>query len=131
VIDRPISYLAALLLTSGSVSVLADLSVGSWLSQVNTVLLTLGGSCILLYQRKLQADRDRAYAADQLVSSTAFNEVKARLEAVIVQRDHEQHRADQLFEQMTRLAELHELHRCVFPGPDGSARCMGREPPPS
>ena len=61
---------------------------------------------------------------------TALQEVHARLDAVIAQRDHEQNRADQLFDQLTHLAELTEHNRCVFPV-DGSARCMGREVPPA
>lgn len=124
-------WLAVLWISSGTMTVLSEMTLASWLNQANTVILTLGGSLILLYQRKLAADRAQARAEDKLVSEIAFVEVKSRLDAVVAQRDHEQRRADQLFEQLAHLTEQFEKHRCVFPLADGTARCAGKEFPPS
>jgi len=108
----------------------------------------LGGALIILYQKKLSADREdrdicratslaedlaRKAQYDLIATRTtriALSEVHARLDAVIVQRDHLVQRNDQLFDQLTHIAERIEKTRCVFPMVDGSARCTGQEKPP-
>ena len=110
-------------------------------------LTAIGGASILLYQKKLSVDRecadairakDLAYALDlktnmdqaaAITTTNALKEVHARLDAVIIQRDHQEHRADQLFEQLRELTDRVEKAHCVFPV-DGGARCTGKDSPP-
>jgi hypothetical protein len=136
---RPLSYLACLWATTGSLVIASEFpeSRGSCISLINTMLMTFGGTLILLYQRKLSIDREIAHNSDQVISKAAFNEVHARLDAVMLKRDYfieqlriQTERSDQLFQQLTHLVELNEKNRCVFPLEDGTARCAGRENPP-
>ena len=129
---RPLSYLAALWAASGSLFLASELpnSTGNALQALNTAVMTIGGTLILLYQRKLGIDRDKVHAADKLISSDAFKEVHARLDAVIAQRDHQTKRNDQLFDQLLELNNRMDKIRCVFPTAEGTARCTGLEQPP-
>ena len=122
-------------------------TVRSGIQLAYIALTAIGGAAILLYQKKLSADREdrdsirakdlardlefkaQADAAAALTTATALREVHDRLNAVIVQRDHQEHRADQLFEQLRELTDRVEKTRCAFPV-DGAARCTGKEPPP-
>jgi hypothetical protein len=53
-----------------------------------------------------------------------------RLDAVILQRDKQAARADQMFDQLVELTGRIEKTRCVYPAADGAARCLGMEKPP-
>jgi len=117
--------------------------------QIATFALTgIGGALILLYQKKLSADRedrDICRAADlaydltakmkaddiaEALTRSALQEVHSRLDSEIAQRNQLAQRNDQLIDQMAHLAERVERTRCVFPTIDGSARCAGQEKPP-
>ena len=122
-IEKPTSWLAALWFGSGSVTLLVQASFNSWMQQANTLILTIGGTLILLYQRKLSADRT-------LETNGNYSDLKSRIEDLASQRDREQIRADKLFDQINHLTELFEKHRCIFPLADGTPRCAGRDTPP-
>ncbi len=112
-------------------------------------LTAIGGALILLYQKKLSVDREgrdheRASTlaielakreavlhTDLAVNRSVLDEVHARLDAVISQREHLMQRNDQLFEQLAHLVQRVEETRCVFPTAEGKARCVGLELPPS
>jgi hypothetical protein len=126
-------------MTSGSLVLASELpdSRGGYISILNTFLMTIGGTLILLYQRKLSVDREQGHRDDAMISKQAFDEVHSRLDAVMIKRDYfieqlriQTERSDQLFQQVAHLIELNERNRCVFPLADGSARCTGRESPP-
>ena len=128
---RSLHYLAGLYVASGGLMILGqvDTPAASWISLVNTGLLTIGGSVILLYQRKLSVDRESQHVSDQLVSQQAFDAVSARLDAVIEQRDKAAARNEQLLDQLIELNRRVDAARCVFPVGE-KARCTGLEHPP-
>ena len=133
---------------AGTVIVTWHEAISSGIQLCYLALTAIGGAAILLYQKKLSVDREdrdtaRANdlagdlarkAQDEEVASTnmhsALEEVHKRLDAVIIQRDHIMQRNDQLFDQISHLAERIESTRCVFPAADGSARCTGQDKPP-
>ena len=133
---------------AGTIVVSWNEAIRSGIQLTYLALTAIGGAAILLYQKKLSADRenrDNVRAANlawdldskaktgQLIAvatASALEEMHARLDAVIAQRDHQEACADQLFEQLKHLAEITEKTRCVFPV-DGAARCVGRELPPA
>ena len=110
-------------------------------------LTAIGGAAILLYQKKLGADREdrdatrakdlardlefkaQVDAAAVLTTASALKEVHDSLDAVIIQRDHQEHRANQLFGQLHELTDRFEKAHCAFPV-DGIARCTGKDSPP-
>jgi len=122
-------------------------AVRSGIQLAYLAMTALGGAAILIYQKKLSADREdrdanrakdlarnlefksQVDAAAAVTTASALREVHNRLDAVIIQRDHQQCRSDQLFDQLRELTERVEKTRCVFPV-DDHARCTGRESPP-
>ena len=122
-LDKSLSWLGALWFTSGTIMVFSDWSFSVWLNQANTLLLTLGGTAILLYQRKLAADQ-------KVESSGNYRDLRAQIDDLVTQRDREQERANHLYDQVNHLIECSEKQRCNFPLADGTARCTGKEFPP-
>jgi hypothetical protein len=130
--QRMLSYLACLWAINGGLCIASEtwaVKAVDGIQVINTALLTIGGTAILLYQRKLSADREVARQADLVMSKEAFCEVRARLDAVIEQRNRATIRNDQLFDQLVELTRRVERVRCVFPLADGSARCAGKDTP--
>jgi hypothetical protein len=133
---------------AGTVVVTWHDAISSGIQLIYLALTAIGGGCILLYQKKLAADRENSdnlraaglafdlaakAKADEIATiatRTALQEVHQRLDAVIVQRDHLAQRNDQLLDQMAHLVDRIEKTRCVFPLADGVARCFGQEKPP-
>ncbi len=133
---------------AGTIVVTWHEAISSAIQLCYLALTAIGGGAILLYQKKLSVDRenrdkDRAQEiamelvkkaqSDEFVAAStqsALQEVHSRLDAVISQRDHMAQRNDQLFDQISHLAERIEKTRCVFPLEDGSARCNREEKPP-
>ncbi len=136
-------------MASGTTLVISWQEAATNAIQLLTLALTgCGGAMILLYQRKLSADRENRELcrasilaedlarkvekdrSDYLSNANAVDEVRHRLDAVIAHRDHMAQRNDQLFEQVAHLALVVERISCRFPNSDGTARCFGEERPP-
>lgn len=75
----------------------------------------------------MQQQQQGAAAAD---TQNLLGALHDRLDAVILQRDKEAVRADQMFDQLVELTGRIEKTRCVFPAAGGAARCLGMEQPP-
>ncbi len=133
--------------SAGNVAISWHDAIASGIQLAYLALTGIGGASILLYQKKLSVDREgrdheravilaadlakREAVLDANLRSnqSVLEEVHLRLAAVIEQRDHERHRSDQLFDQLSHLADRVELTRCVFPTAEGKARCIGLESP--
>ncbi len=148
--SRPVTWLIGLWATSGGVELAAhwrDVASNS-IGLINTALITIGSTAILIYQRvqaaKVEARRAKHAAdlADGLVASEKkvddftlemkdhLKDVKERLSTVIDQRDELIGKRDELVARVIQLTEAqHEMAErlvrvaCRRPNPDGSARC--------
>ncbi len=112
------------------------------ISLLNTALLTVGSTAILLYQRKAAIDREivrqkvivdaealamamatthRQVEAEGADTRALIHELHARLDKVVPQRNH-------LAQRVETLEGLLERARCLYPRADGSASCVpGRD----
>ncbi len=136
-------------MASGTTLVISWQEAATNAIQLLTLALTgCGGAMILLYQKKLSADRENRELcrasilaedlarkvekdrSDYLSNANDVDELRHRLDAVIAQGDQIAQRNDQLFAQIGHLAGIVEKISCRFPTATGEARCTNLEKPP-